>query len=257
MLSFDEVGQGNKRPLILVHGWCCNRGHMAGLFRHFSKSHHAFAVDLPGHGQTPMQGTPALFDAFAVSLCDFLIERTLFNAILVGHSMGGVLGVLAAGHRPERIAGVVNLDGALPLTAPARAAYEELFARISVAGFRSVAARFLRDVFFLPHELEAFGETIVSDMLSLPETLAVALMSQFPALDAEKALNASRVPMLFIGGSHPRFDEATLARLRPDVWIARVAVSGHFVQIFALPQVIAMIEQFLKLGSHASAMDAD
>ena len=28
-------------------------------------------------------------------------------------------------------------------------------------------------------------------------------------------------------------------------WVARVAVSGHFMQIFALPQVIAMIEKFI------------
>jgi len=71
-------------------------------------------------------------------------------------------------------------------------------------------------------------------------------MSQFPALDAEKALNACHAPILFIGSSHPRFDESTLVRVRPDAWIARVAVAGHFVQIFALPQVSAMIEKFLE-----------
>ena len=31
MLSFDEAGQRGGTPLILIHGWCCNRRHMAGL----------------------------------------------------------------------------------------------------------------------------------------------------------------------------------------------------------------------------------
>jgi hypothetical protein len=55
------------------------------------------------------------------------------------------------------------------------------------------------------------------------------------------------VPIFSSGASHPRFDEATLTRLRPDAWIACRRL-WHFVQIFALPQVIAMIEQFLKSG---------
>ncbi|MGB7790607.1 MAG: hypothetical protein WBL39_05310 [Terrimicrobiaceae bacterium] len=40
----------------------------------------------------------------------------------------------------------------------------------------------------------------------------------------------------------------SLAQLQPHAWISRVALSGHFVQIFALPQVIAMIEKFLESG---------
>jgi pimeloyl-ACP methyl ester carboxylesterase len=56
MLSFDESGQRGGRPLVFVHGWCGNRSQMAGLFRHFSKSQHVFAVDLPGHGETPHTG---------------------------------------------------------------------------------------------------------------------------------------------------------------------------------------------------------
>ncbi|HEY5768514.1 MAG TPA: alpha/beta fold hydrolase [Terrimicrobium sp.] len=257
MLSFDEAGQSGGKPLILVHGWCCNRRHMAGLFQHFSRSRHVFAVDLPGHGQTPIQDTPPLMDAFAASLSAFLMERELFNAILVGHSMGGLLSVLAAGQQSERVAGVVSLDGPLPLTAQARAGYEGLFSRIRAEGYRAVAARFVREVFFLPLERGSLCEGIVADMLSLPEDLAVALLSQLPTLDVGKALTACRVPMLCIGGSFPRFDQAALARLRPRAWIARVALSGHFVQIFALPQIIAMIEKFLESGVTASAAGSD
>ena len=248
MLSFDEAGQSGGKPLVFVHGWCCNRSHMAGLFRHFSKSQRVFAVDLPGHGETPLRDTPARLDAFAASLSGFLKERGLFDAVLVGHSMGGMLSVLAAGQQPERVAGVINLDGALPLTASARAGYEEVLVRIKAEGFRPIVARFIKDAFFLPHERGPLCEQIVLEMLSVPEDLAVALMSQFPTLDAAKALTACRVPMLCIGGSYPRFDQSALARLQPHAWISRVALSGHFVQIFALPQVIAMIEKFLESG---------
>jgi pimeloyl-ACP methyl ester carboxylesterase len=253
MLSCDEGGQTNGKPLVLVHGWCCNRRHMAGLFEHFSKSHHVFSVDLPGHGQTPIDGTPALLDAFAESLSGFLTTRSLSEVVLVGHSMGGILALLAAGQRPERVAAVVNLDGAVPISASARLRYHQLFAEIELEGFRPVVAHFLNDTFFLPHERGPISQRIIDDMLSLSEDLADGLVRQFPILDAEKALSVCRAPLLFIGGSHPRFDELILRRFQPESWIARVAVSGHFVQIFALPQVVAMIEKFLDWRKPAAA----
>ena len=65
-------------------------------------------------------------------------------------------------------------------------------------------------------------------MISHPEGLASALLKEFPALEAESVLSASRTPLLFIGGSYPRFDEASLKKVRPEAWVARVAVSWAF-----------------------------
>ena len=83
------------------------------------------------------------------------------------------------------------------------------------------------------------------------------MVKQFPTLDSKTALNACRAPMLCIGSSHPRFDEVTLRRLQPHAWISRVAVSGHFVQVFALPQVIAMIDKFLEWLNTAARIAVD
>ena len=110
MLAFDESGRPDDRPIVLVHGWCCHRGHLAGLRAHFSATYHVFAVDLPGHGQTALGDTPPRLDSFAASLCSFLAERDLRQVVLVGHSMGGMVSVLAAAREPERIASVINLD---------------------------------------------------------------------------------------------------------------------------------------------------
>lgn len=245
ILSHDATGSG-PHPLVFVHGWCCNRAHMAGLFHHFAKTHHVIAVDLPGHGGTELAGVPATFDAFSGVLADFMAAENLRDAVLIGHSMGGVLSVITAGRCPERVAGVVNLDGALPLTTAGSAGYENLFKEIRVRGFREVVEPFLRKGFFLPSEMDETTERLIADMLSAPEDFAAQLLRQFPLLDAERLLPATgQIPLLYVGSSHPRFDEAAVARLRPDAWIARVAISGHFVQIFALPQVAAMITRFL------------
>lgn len=242
-LSFDVAGSG--RPLVLVHGWCCNRRHMAGLAEHFAQIHRVYSIDLPGHGETPLGRTDPRMEALAEAVAQFLDEQDLRDVVLIGHSMGGVLSVFAGGLRPERVAGVVNLDGALPLKPAAREGYKGLFAAIQEQGFHALMPEFLRKVFFLPEELGETAEGLIADMVSAPEKQAVALLKEFPIVDAAKALGKLQAPLLYIGGSQPRFDEQEVMALRPGTWIARVALGGHFIQVFALEQVEPMIERFL------------
>ncbi len=244
-LHFDAAGTG--RPLVLVHGWCCCRRHMAGLLEEFSASHRVFNVDLPGHGESPHLECEPTFSAYARALSEFLVQQDLKDAVLVGHSMGGVLSVLAA-EISDRVAGVVNLDGAIPSTASAREGYHRLHPRIDEMGYRAVIEPFLQQAFFLPSEKGAVMESIMSDMLAMPEDFARGLLAQFPTLDGSAALRACSVPLLYIGSSHPRFDEAAVTAIRPGTHLARVVQSGHFVQAFALPQIAAMIRQFLRLA---------
>jgi pimeloyl-ACP methyl ester carboxylesterase len=218
---------------------------MRGLFEHFGLSRRVLAPDLPGHGETPLGDVPATFAGFSRALAQFCTAQDLRAATLVGHSMGGVLAVHAAAMCPDRIARVVNLDGALPLRPEALAAYAQLFAEVRRVGFRAAVEPFVRKGFFLPGEAGAEADAIVASMVSSAEGVAVQLLGQFPTVDAAAALGACHVPVLYVGSSHPRFDESAVERLRPDIWIARTAVSGHFIQVFALPQVVAMIEQFL------------
>ena len=245
-MSFVEAGSGVE-PLVFVHGWSCNRAHMRGLFRHFAADRRVLAPDLPGHGETPLGDVPLTFAGFSAALARFCTDHDLRNVTLVGHSMGGVLAIQTAGICPDRISRVVNLDGALPLRPEALAAYAQLFADVRRDGFRAVVEPFLREAFFLPWEAGAEADAIVASMMSSPEEVAVALLGQFPTLNAEVVLAACRVPVLYVGSSRPRFDEAAVGRLRPDIWIARAALSGHFVHVFAREQIIAMIEQFLDL----------
>ena len=245
MLAFEDAGSPVNRPLILVHGWCCNRGHMKEIAAQLSGRHYVITVDLPGHGESPLGKVSPCFDSFAASLCSFIAERRLHQPVLIGHSMGGVISVVAAAREPNLLAGVVNLDGAVPIRPSVREDYRDLFARINREGFKPVMGQFLREAFFLRFEHGPMSEAVITEMLSRPEELAVALLKEFPALHAEPVLDAFRTPLFFVGSTSPRFDEAALKKVRPDAWVARVAISGHFMQFFALPQVVAMIEKFI------------
>ena len=103
------------RTIIFVHGAAHDHGVWALQSRYFA--HHGrnvFAVDLPGHGRSegePLASVAAIAD-WLLALLDALAVET---AALVGHSMGA-LGVLdAAGRHPERIERIALLGPAAPM----------------------------------------------------------------------------------------------------------------------------------------------
>jgi pimeloyl-ACP methyl ester carboxylesterase len=217
---------------------------MAGLAGELSTSHRVYNVDLPGHGETlPLDGAPT-FAAYAAELANFLDGHDLHDATLVGHSMGGVLSILAGGCSP-RIAAVVNLDGALPLTPMAREIFRASSEKLDKSDFHPTMDALLRAFFFLPTEHGAEMEAIIADMLAMPEGLAKKLLAELSHVDGASALVNCRVPLLYVTGSRPLDDEPAIRALRPATTFARVEPSGHFLQVFALPQVAGEIRRFL------------
>lgn len=102
---------------VLVHGawhgaWCWKRI-LPGLWR---AGHRAFAVSLTGTGERAHQLTPGIRLADHIADAAAVIEaEELDEAILVGHSYGGLIITGLADRMPERIARLVYIDAVVPL----------------------------------------------------------------------------------------------------------------------------------------------
>ena len=66
--------------------------------------------DLPGYGRSPWPDPPPSLDQLADQLCDWIAELDA-PAVLLGHSMGGVLAIQMTERHPERVAAVIDIEG--------------------------------------------------------------------------------------------------------------------------------------------------
>lgn len=110
-LFVREFGEG-PRGVLWIHGLgesglcfesLLSRGDLSG-FRHV-------VPDLPGYGRSAWPAEPAPLRTLATQLADWWASRGGEQAVVVGHSMGGVLGVLMAEAHPGMVAGLVNVEG--------------------------------------------------------------------------------------------------------------------------------------------------
>ncbi len=108
-LYFEENGSGF--PLILLHGNGENCGYFANQIGVFSQEYHVYALDTRGHGKSPRGDGPFSISRFADDLADFMDQREIPKAHILGFSDGGNIALVFAIRYPERVCRLI-LNGA-------------------------------------------------------------------------------------------------------------------------------------------------
>ncbi|QRO01931.1 2-succinyl-6-hydroxy-2,4-cyclohexadiene-1-carboxylate synthase [Archangium violaceum] len=111
-LAYETWGEG-KHPLLLLHGFTGNRSSFDHLRPLLSEQVRAIAVDLPGHGETPLPSRTGR-DGFletVEALLGVLDELKVPMANLLGYSQGARFALAAALTKPERFGRLIMESG--------------------------------------------------------------------------------------------------------------------------------------------------
>lgn len=110
-IKHHTIEQGQGPTLLLLHG----NGENSDYFEHqipfFSKQYRVIAIDTRGHGQSPRGEKDFTIKQFAEDLYDFMNERGMEKAILLGFSDGGNIALTFALKHPEKVDRMI-IDGA-------------------------------------------------------------------------------------------------------------------------------------------------
>lgn len=109
--------------LFLLHGWMDCADSFQFLVDELAGDWDVVALDWRGFGRSAWSNGSYYFPDYLADL-DALLEHYSPNApaLLVGHSMGGIVAALYAGIRPDRVKKLVSMEGlGLPDTNPSEA----------------------------------------------------------------------------------------------------------------------------------------
>jgi pimeloyl-ACP methyl ester carboxylesterase len=277
--TIHAIERGSGRPLVLLHGITLRSDIWAPQLHQLADRFRVIAVDLRGHGASKAGETGFGLGRLGDDLATLLEELDLHDAIVVGHSMGGMTVMQFCGDHPdildERVAGLVFLA--------TRA--HQVFPPYVDRGVRAMASRG-QDLLERGGELPrssgantrvvrmAFGDRpskkavrIVADMGESMEP--AALISSVAGLvehDAREALRATKTPSMVIVGTRDLLTPVPagrhLARQLPDSEFVVLPRAGHQLMQERPDEVAELIDAFAARiagtqPSVAAAVEAD
>lgn len=109
------ASRGKRHPIVFLHGLGTSKADVLPAVQERSMDGHPIvAFDFPGFGETtyPSGGGVGILDL--VDLTEAVLDALdLREPVVVGHSMGGLVGLLLARRIEGRLAGFVNVEGNL------------------------------------------------------------------------------------------------------------------------------------------------
>lgn len=257
-MHFVRSGAGAP-PLVLVHGFACAHDDWRAQVAHFSAQHDVVACDLRGHGQTPGRPHECTIAHFGGDVAALAANLELRGAVLVGHSMGCRVVVEAARLDPERVAGLVLIDGSLMGTGDPVQAETAMRQTLATNGYAAFADALFKQMFLAETPV---SRAVVARARALPAEVGSNLFPNMVRWDIEhmpSSLAAVRVPLLVIQSTYVNAERqrASMKAGQTTPWLdlvrsrvpgARIEIipdAGHFPQIENAAEVNRLIAAFV------------
>jgi pimeloyl-ACP methyl ester carboxylesterase len=236
-VHWTSHGKGEK-TLILVHGWTCDESSWKEQVPALSASYRVITLDLPGHGKSAMPTGSWSMDLFARAVEAVRAEAKIEKAVLIGHSMGTPVIRQYALKYPNRVAGLVIVDGLVqlaPAATPNAVGPPRGAPRGAGRGFSGPEGRQARETMirgmFGPLTTPELQDHILKMMLAAPEATAVGAF-QAAQDPTERTNDPVTVPVLGVfAGTRALSTEANMKRIFPAAEYRQIPQSAHFLMM--------------------------
>lgn len=203
----EVVGKGD--PILLFPGFACTGDVWKDVTRELAKNHECHVFTFAGFGGVPPIGKPWL-PTIKDAVVQYVHDRKLQEAIIIGHSLGGTLGLWLAATEPTLFKKVIVVD-ALPcmgaLMIPNYKSndivydnpYSKKLLEMDSVDFRAMA---VQQCSYMMLNKERQDQVVDWIMMTDRPTYVYAYMDLLK-LDLREDLARIRIPVIVLAATHP------------------------------------------------------
>ncbi|MCI3243369.1 alpha/beta fold hydrolase [Streptomyces spinosisporus] len=245
-LTYDDEGprEGDGVPLVFIHGWTANRHRWDHQMTHFARTRRVIRLDLRGHGDSGGKGVRTIAE-LAEDVTALLDHLDVERAVLVGHSMGGMIAQTITLDQPERVERLVLVDSISRMTYSRGRGL--LMGASTLVPFKLFIAANIRRAFapgFPREQVRAY----IKASADTPRDVVMPLYGAMRAFDVLDRVGDIRVPTLMVHGYHdiqlPLRQMLRMAKAYPDA-VVRIIDAGHELPVEKPAELTTALDQFL------------
>jgi pimeloyl-ACP methyl ester carboxylesterase len=245
---YSQEQSGEAIPVVLIHGAGGAHLHWPAQVRRLP-GYRVYALDLPGHGKSEGRGEQTI-EAYCEKIIRWMESINIFQAVFVGHSMGGAISLTLALNHPEhvlalglvgtgarlRVAPVILENAANPTTFP-------------------VAVNAIMQRAFSPHTDPRLMQLAGQRMGTTRPTVLHGDFLACNSFDVMESIGKIRVPTLVICGKDDQLTPARysqyLADQLPKAQLMIIPEAGHMVMLEQPQAVATELSAFLATLTYA------
>ena len=220
-------------PVVLLHGLGSSSADWPEQQDVLERDYRVIAVDLPGHGASPLPAGPLTVEGMAAAVGALLAALDEPPAHVLGLSLGACVALRLALAAPARVRSLTLVNPFACVQAGGPGDVVRLAQRVLLLGTRpmsAMAAHVARRLFPWPEQRPLYEAAVVS-LAATPRAVYFAALRALARFDARGQVAAIRQPTLIVAGdrdtSVPLAAKLTLAAAMPRARLLIVPASGH------------------------------
>lgn len=252
-LNYKVFGTG--QPVVIMHGLFGMLDNWQSIAKKLAEDYMVFILDLRNHGKSP-HSNDFSYQIMAEDVREFLESKWVYEADIIGHSMGGKVAMQLALEHSDMINKLMVVDMA-PKTYKGN--HETIFEALFALDLKSIGSRKEADQFLLPRIPEFSTRQFLLKNIYLDKVTREYKwkMNLSVLFDAYQDILGHNLPQdtylgdtLFVKGENSdyiNFDELeAYQEYFPNGNIVEVAGAGHWVHAEQPQAFLELAQEFLK-----------
>ena len=242
---------GNGETLVFLHGFLGDSSIWNPFVEHFNTNYKIVTIDLPGHGETAIVQDEITMDFSARLVNEILEKEGISNIHLIGHSMGGYVGLAYANLFTKNIKSLTLFNS----TAKADSKQKQSDRLKAVRVFDMNPSIFIDEAIknlFYENNLTKFPEEVLRLTKIAKKTSVKGAQGSLRGMRTRKDyvewLSKQKFPILYIAGKNDNtIPYTSIIEQKGDANLTTLENSGHMGFVEEKEKCIKAIEEFITL----------
>jgi sigma-B regulation protein RsbQ len=250
-INYAVEGNGDT-TLFFVHGSYIDQTYWKEQVAYFKNNYTVITLDLPGQGKSGKDRQDWSIEGFAKDVNYVIEQLDLKNVVLIGHSIGGDINLIAATSAPEPLAGFIAVDCFKNAATPLPKQYQQQVKTILSdlkSDFEDTNEQYARKTLLTKETPAAVDERVISDYRHAYKPMGLKIMPEvFKMYETEKRLLPALTYKLYIiNVDYMPINEVPLRQYAKNGYeVFHMKGTSHFPMIESPQKLNKILEECLK-----------